>query len=244
MKLYTLFGCFIIFLIGELCLGAISLPRSLNSRERERTLELLGFGSAPKILDNPYPLGGYSGIEIGLSTEFIPMEDIATLGTTTQDRGTFNYFSLSFAKGLYYNIDLHVNFTPSLQDKGLEAFGGQVRWGFYELSFFPLSFSAIIYGSGANFSNLININTLGAAVIGSVNLDNVALYFGNGRVRTIGKFIGGDNGITDDKNTDVKDLMNSSTILGINIDFSKVFVAFEVDRYSDSFYSGKLGYRF
>ncbi len=232
------------FFVNELCHSAIDLPRGLNIKERVRTLELLGFGSAPKILDNPYPLGGYAGIEFGISSEFIPMEDIATLGTSTQDRGTFNYYSVSFAKGLYYNIDLHVNFTPSLQEKGVEAFGGQVRWGFQELSFFPLSFSAILFGSGANFLNLININTLGAAIVGSVNLDNVAIYFGNGQVRTIGKFIGGDNGITDDKVTDVRDLMSSSTILGINLNFSKIFIAFEVNRYSDSFYSGKLGYRF
>lgn len=234
----------VIFCGSAFAWSATSLPKGLDSADRTRALEILGFGSAPKILDNPYPLGGYSGIEVGLSSEYIPLEDLATLGTTSKDKGEFNFYTLSFAKGLYYNVDFHVHFTPFSQDEDIQAFGGQLRWGFFEASFFPLSLSTVVFAGGANFSNLINISTLGADVVGTVNFDNVAIFFGGGRVRAIGKFIGGSGGITDNQETESKDIMETHSIFGINIDISKMFVALQIDRYTDSVYSGKIGFRF
>lgn len=224
--------------------AATSLPKNLNEADRIRAIEILGFGSAPKILDNPYPLGGSSGIELGISSEYIPLSDLATLGVTSKDKGEFNFYNLSFAKGLYYNVDIHVHFTPFFQEESIQSYGSQFRWGFYEARFFPLTLSAVVYAGGSNFSNLINITTLGASVLGTVNFDNVAIYFGSGRVRAIGKFIGGPEGITDDQQTAVNDIMETHTIFGLNIDFAKMFVSFEIDRYADSFYSTKLGFRF
>ncbi|KYG62205.1 hypothetical protein [Bdellovibrio bacteriovorus] len=223
--------------------AAYDLPKNLNSGDRIRALEILGFGSASKILDNPYPLGGYAGIEVGIASEYIPTEDLATLGSETTDTGEINYLTLTFGKGLYYNVDTHVYFTPALGD-GIQTFGGQVRWGFYEASFFPLTLTAMISGGGANFSNLINVKTLGADVIASVAMDNVAIYFGGGRVRAIGTFIGGTDGITDDQNTVEEDIVENHTVFGINVDIAKFFLALQIDRYADSVYSGKLGYRF
>lgn len=220
------------------------MPKGLNKADRTRALEVLGFGSAPKILDNPYPLGGYSGIEVGLSSEYIPLEDVATLGATSKDKGEFNYYTLSFAKGLYYNIDLHVNFTPFIQEENVQVFGGQLRWGFFEAKFFPLTLSTVIYAGGANFSNLINISTLGADIVATVNFDNVAIFLGGGRVRAIGKFIGGPDGITDDQVTAAQDVTEIHSVFGINVDISRMFVSMEIDRYTDSVFSGKVGFRF
>lgn len=224
--------------------AATTLPKGLNKADRTRALEVLGFGSAPKILDNPYPLGGYSGIEVGLSSEYIPLEDVATLGATSKDKGEFNYYTLSFAKGLYYNIDLHVNFTPFIQEENVQVFGGQLRWGFFEANFFPLTLSTVIYAGGANFSNLINISTLGADIVATVNFDNVAIFLGGGRVRAIGKFIGGPDGITDDQVTAAQDVTEIHSVFGINVDISRMFVSMEIDRYTDSVFSGKVGFRF
>lgn len=233
-----------IFAVTSQAMAATSLPRNLTVADRNRALEILGFGSAPKLLDNPYPLGGYSGIELGLSSEVIPLSDLATLGSASRDKGEFNYYTLTFAKGLYYNVDLHVHFTPFMQSEDVQTFGGQLRWGFFEAAFFPLSLSTVIYSGGANFSNLVNISTLGADLVATVNFDNVAIYFGGGSVRAIGKFIGGADGITDDQRTSVQDVMESHTVFGINIDIAKMFLALEIDRYTDSVYSGKIGVRF
>lgn len=224
--------------------AAVHLPKNLNESDRTRALEILGFGSAPKILDNPYPLGGYSGIEFGFGAEYIPLEDLSSLGATSTDRGELGIYTLSFAKGLYYNVDLHLQFTPFIQSDKVQTYGGQFRWGFYESSFFPLSLSTVISAGGANFSNLINITTLGVDLIGSVHFDNVSLYFGGGQVRATGKFIGGADGITDTQETYVKNIVDTHTVFGVNIDVARFFLAMEVDRYVDSIYSAKVGLRY
>ncbi len=224
--------------------AATVLPKNLNAADQQRALQILGYGSAPKVLDNPYPLGGYSGVEIGLSSEFIPIEDLSNLGSQSSDGGELNYYTLSFGKGLYYNIDTHVYFTPMMQDEDVLAYGAQVRWGFYEASFFPLTLTALVYGGGANFSNLINFNTLGLDVIASVNINKVALYAGMGRVRVMGTFIGGAGGVTDNTETVKRDEAEDHSVFGVSVDFKKMFLALQVDRYTDSNYSGKIGFRF
>lgn len=220
------------------------LPKNLNEQDRIRALQVLGFGSASKVLDNPYPLGGYTGVEIGLTSEFIPVEDLASLGSKTTKKGEFNIYTLTFGKGLFYNIDTHVYFTPFMQGEEVQSYGGQIRWGFYEAGFFPLTLTALLHGGGANFSNLINVSTLGLDLVATVAMDNVAIYFGGGRVRAIGQFIGGPDGITDTQETVEQDVVETHTIFGINVDIAKMFIALEIDRYVDSTYSGKVGFRF
>lgn len=243
----VLFRC-IIFIsslfFATISLAATPLPRNLNEVERVRALQILGFGSAPKTLDNPYPLGGYTGVEIGLSSEFISMEDLSALGSTTSSKSDLNFYNLSFGKGLYRNVDTFVYFTPYMQNERVQTYGGQLRWGFYEAGFFPLSVTANFFVGGANFSNLVNITTLGLDLLATVAMDNVAIYFGGGRVRAIGKFIGGPEGITNTQETETHDIIESHTVFGLNVDVSSLFFAFEIDRYIDSNYSGKLGYRF
>lgn len=221
-----------------------SLPRNLTVADQARALEILGFGSSSKILNNPYPLGGYQGIELGLTTEYIPLEDLSGLGDGTSEHGEFNYYTLTFGKGIYYNIDTYLYFAPSVQADEFQNFGAQVRWGFYEFGFFPLSLSAILYGGAANFSNLVNISTFGADLVATVTMDNVAIYAGGGSIRAVGKFIGGANGITADQVTREQTLSDVHSVFGINISLAKMFVAMEIDRYTDTVYSGKLGLRF
>ncbi|MNJ99834.1 hypothetical protein D3C87_176150 [compost metagenome] len=225
-------------------MAVTKLPRNLDKQDRIRALEILGLGSAAKILDNPYPLGGYSGFEMGLAAEFIPVDELAGLGSGTTDNGELNYYTLTFGKGVYHNVDTMVYFSPITGDEEVGNFGGQLRWGFYEARFFPISFSTIVYGGGTSFSNLINVTTVGIDLIATVNVENVALYLGGGTIRAIGQFIGGADGITDNGQTIQEDISEEHLVFGLNVNFSKMFVALEVDRYVDSVYSGKLGFRF
>lgn len=244
MKLIRLFLFTSAVLFAFQAMSATSLPQNLNSADRKRALEILGFGSATKTLSNPFPLGGYSGFEVGLASEFIPLEDLAGLGNGTSDTGELNYYTLTFAKGIYHNIDTMVYFSPITTSEHITNYGAQLRWGFYEARFFPVTFSFLLYGGGTSFSNLLNVSTLGADVLATINVENVALYLGGGQVRATGQFIGGAAGITDNGQTAQESLSQEHMVFGINIDISKFFVALEVDRYVDSIYSGKLGFRF
>jgi hypothetical protein len=225
--------------------AATTLPKGLDIDDQRRALEILGFGSSAKTLDNPYPLGGYSGVEIGISSEYIPIDDLANLGSKpTPDAGEYNYYTISVGKGLYYNIDAMVYATPFVQGEDISSFGAQARWGFYEAQFFPISFTLLAYGGGANFSNLINVSTIGLDVLATVNVENIAIYFGGGRGRAIGKFVGGAKGITASGENSNVDLVEDHSVFGINIDIHKMFVALEIDRYVESTYAGKVGIRF
>lgn len=220
------------------------MPMHLSSSDESRALEILGYGSASKILGNPYPLGGYSGVEIGVTSEFIPLDDLSHLGSKSDDNGELNFYDLTLAKGFYYNVDGLLYFTPPAQTQHIQNFGGQLRWGFYELTSFPISFSTVAYVGGANFDSLISVFSMGADLIATVSLDNVALYFGGGRSRAQGTFIGGSSGITASQQTERKTADEGHSVFGINVSVSQFFVALEIDRYTDSIYSGKLGMRF
>ncbi len=113
-----------------------SLPKGLSATDRERTLETLGFGSAVKLLSSPYPLGGYSGVEVAVSSEYISMADVAVLGAKTNSRSDLSYFNLTVGKGLYHNVDVLIQFIPMPQEETVSGFGGQVSrragdWRFF-----------------------------------------------------------------------------------------------------------------
>jgi len=241
-----MFGILTTILLLFISLGtwASPLPNNLTSSERETTLGILGFGTASKLLSSPYPLGGFQGVEIGISSEFIPVADLASLGSKTAKRSDFNYYSVSLAKGLFYNVDILVQFIPIPQDESVSGYGAQVRWAFYETNFMPGALSLILHGSGTNFGNVLGTETSGADVVASVNMRDVSLFFGAGRARSVGSFAGGTGGVTDSGQTESADVFSMHTVFGITIKMSELFLSLEVDRFIQSSYAGKLGWRF
>lgn len=222
----------------------LALPRNLNSTEREAALGILGFGAASKLLSSPYPMGGYDGVEVGVSSEYIPLADVASLGAKSTSRSDLNYLNVTFGKGLFYNVDVLLHFIPLPQDESISGFGGQVRWGFYETKFMPAALSLVAHGSSANFNNVLGAQTSGFDLIASVNMKDVSLFFGAGQARSVGTFVGGTNGVTDTGSTESTDVSSPHTVFGISVKMSNVFVALEVDRYVQSTYAGKMGLRF
>ena len=222
----------------------VRLPRALDERAQIIATEVLGFGSAAKLLSSPYPLGGYNGFEIGMSSEFIPIDDVSRLGSKSDDRGEYSFYNLSVGKGLFYNLDAYVHFTPFPQEEEVSGYGGMLRWAFWNFQSFPASLSLITHANTANFSNQITTTTVGADVVASVNMEQVSLYFGAGTGRAQGAFIGGTKGITASGDSTRVNVSEDHTLFGIHMRLSKMFLALQVDRYVNSTYSGKLGFRF
>jgi hypothetical protein len=216
----------------------------LSKNDRTAVLGILGFGSQMKMLSSPVPLGGKQGFEFGISSEYIPVEDLGGLGAKSNAKGEYNYMNLSVGKGLPYNVDTYFQFTPLPQSEGVFGYGAQLRWGFYEFRRFPAVMSMVFHGSGTNFSNLLSVRTTGADLVMTVAMDEAALYFGAGTIRTIGTFMGGASGITVDGKTAEEDLLDVHTVFGLSLAFDRVFLALEVDRVVQSSYSARLGYRF
>lgn len=224
--------------------GTLTIPKNLNSTDRERVTEILGLSSASKILGNPFPLGGYSGIEVGYSFEVIATTEISQLGNGSDRTSEVSYGQLTLGKGLYNNLDVYLHFTPFSQGLDITGYGGQIRWGFYQAEYLPAHLTMIAYANTMSFENMITTNTTGLDLVAGFSVEDVTLYTGIGMTRSIGTFLGGADGITDSGSTTQADLTESHYLAGINIRLAKTFVAFQLDRYTQATYSAKFGTRF
>lgn len=244
MNLLRAFIFGISFLFSGALLAALSIPKNLNSEDRKIVLSVLGFGTSSKILANPWPLGGEQGVELGLRSEFITVESLAGLGSRTSTTGEYSYLTLSFSKGLYYNVDTEVFFTPLPQKEEIMVYGAQLRWALWEGMNFPAAASLVVHGSGANFANQLDTRTVGSDLLLTVSMQSAAIYFGGGVIRSIGTFLGGAGGIIDSGQVADEDVSDSHTVFGFSMGVGDLNLAFEVDRILQSSYSGKIGYRF
>jgi hypothetical protein len=237
--------------------AALELPQNMNASDRRKALEILGLSSSAKILGNPYPLGGFSGVEIGYTTEVIATGDISTFGDKrAETQKETSYSLLTLGKGLYHNVDIFLQFTPFRQGEDISNFGGQLRWGFYQAEYLPAHLSLMAYGNSSNFQNQISTVSSGADLIVGFSVQDMTLYTGIGAARASGKFMGGADGLTAadpdpatglpsaTKDTKTEEVSASHYVAGINVKFAKIFFAMQLDRYTQATYSAKLGIRF
>ena len=230
--------------VGFSAAAKLSIPTNLSSQDRQTALESLGSGTSAKLLGDPFPLGGYSGVELGITTEVVPTSDLARLGAKTAQQSETSYSVLTIGKGLYYNVDVFGQFGFMSSSENISNYGGQLRWNFYQAEYLPVFLSFVLSGSSTNFQNLIITNNQGMDLIAGVNVDDVTLYLGTGQLQVQGTFIGGASGITDTSDTMKEGMSTNHYMAGINLKFSQMFLAMQIDRYSQSTYSAKLGVRF
>jgi hypothetical protein len=236
--------CFGIFFTPSYSFSILNIPRSLNATDRATALSILGYGSASKILDDPFPLGGYSGLELGFQTDLIQTERISGLGSGAVSQTQTSYTTLSLGKGLFNNVDLFAQLSLLGQRESVSSYGTQFRWGFFQASYFPIYMSTNLHWSTSNFSNLIATNSYGLDLIVGFKADDVTLYFGGGPIHSDGTFSGGTGGITDTGETVKSSLQDVRFIAGLNVKFGNGFFAGEIDNYQTAVYSAKIGYRY
>lgn len=225
--------------------AAVMIPKNMNAGDRQETLRIIGLGTGTKALTDPYALGGYSGLEFGLSFETVPTEDLARLGSglaSPQADVTIPKFTIG--KGLFSNLDFFIHFIPYNQRTELSQYGGMVRWSFYEGSSVPVSASLVGHMNTGNINNLITTRSFGLDLMGGINVNEVALYAGIGLLQATGSFVGGTSGITDTGRNEIEGASTLHTVVGGTVRIRKVFVALQLDRYTQSVLSGKIGLRF
>lgn len=237
--------------------AAVQFPRQMDSTQRQEVLKILGLGSGGKILSDPYPLGGYSGLELGVTLESILTEDISRLGTIAVDpQDEVSFLGFTMGKGVYNNVDLFLHFVPYLPRTEVSRYGAMVRWGFFQAQFLPLSLSINVNAEIANYSNVLSARTVGADLVGGINVKNVALYAGLGPVSSSGSFIGGPNNVgcssaqpnncafTSSGSKQRETVKTLHSVVGVSVAFGDVSITGELDRYTQPVYSGKVGLRF
>ena len=234
---------------------AVDIPRGLNSAARTDITKILGLSSAPKMLTNPYPLGGYSGFEFGISMEVINTRDLQRLGTSSNsDQDELRYSRLTIGKGLYHDVDFFFHAVPPVAGVGVSDYGASLRWAFYQAEFLPIHSSLWVYGNQINYQNSFMNQNLGSDLVLGLNVDNFALYFGMGMVYAKGTFIGeqgtggtvpnGDPDLKTDTNLARTDVRSMHSVVGCTITFLDFFFSGQIDRYTDPVYSAKFGVRY
>lgn len=237
---------------------ALQIPKGLNATDRREIVRTIGLNSAPKALSNPYPLGGYSGFEIGYSVEFINVRDIRRLGNANYSNDTeWRYSRLTIGKGLYNDVDAFFSFIPPTGGVRASDYGAQLRWSFYQAQFLPVSLSMIGYFNQLNFNDIYTNRNMGAELIAGVNVNNFALYFGGGWLTAEGTFVAGTTPSCSDCTVDTTDpevnsvsktvrhsVETTHTVVGFSFHYENLFAAAQVDRYRDAVYSLKVGMRF
>jgi len=234
----------ILLFISSFAYSELRIPYNLSASDRNTALEILGFGTAMKILGDPFPLGGYSGIEFGLSTSILSSSDISRLGNRSTSQTETSYQMLTAGKGLYKDVDILVGFAFAGQTENIQSFGMQLRWGFFQAEYLPVYASLVFSSANTRFNNFIVTNNYNYDLILGFKEGDVTLYFGGGVLTAQGEFSGGNGGITNSGLTEYNSLVGNHFLAGINIKFSNLFTAFELDRNSAPTYSAKLGYRF
>lgn len=244
---------------------SLEIPKRLDKEDRSVVIRTLGLNSSTKMLSSPYPLGGYEGLELGVSLELINTKELARLGCTPGSAGCPNstsseekelaYPRFSVGKGLYNNLDIFMTFALPTPGVEISDFGGQIRWNFYEARFLPIVVSALFQANQINFNNSFTSQNTGAEIIAGITVDDFSIYFGGGYVRADSQFNCGDS---TDGTVDSADeaCVASSTgfitqteygthsLVGVALKFNKFFAAAQIDRYRDPVFSGKLGIRF
>lgn len=231
-------------LLGVPAQASLPIPKNLTRAEQRTAAEILGYTTMPKILGNPYALGGYDGVEIGYSFEVLRTDELSRLGSKTRTQTETSYSVLTFGKGLYHNIDIFFQVSPFTQEESISNFGGQLRWGFFQAEYLPISLSLNMSANTTNFQNLIFSNNQGADLLAAISVQDLTLYTGIGQARAISHFVGGIDGITESGDTGIVDISQMHYLAGINIKLSQVFLALQLDRHTQETYSAKLGLRF
>jgi hypothetical protein len=248
---------------------ALEIPKGLNSDDRDEVIRILGLNSASKALSNPYPLGGYSGFEVGYSVEFINVRDMRRLGcapgsagcpnTTLPDDTEWRYSRVTIGKGLYNDLDVFFSFIAPMGGVRVSDYGGMLRWSFYQAEFLPINLSLLVHGNQLNLSDTFMDRNVGSELMAGVNVDNFALYFGGGYLLSTGTFVGSaagacsapgctvngsDPGLNPTTRTVSNTVHETHTVVGFSLHFENLFAAAQVDRYRDAVYSMKVGLRF
>lgn len=246
---------------------ALELPKGLTQADRADVVQTIGLGSSTKMLTNPYPLGGYSGFEVGYSIEFINIRDINHLGCSVGTAGCpnshvpdddeFRFSRFTIGKGLYHDVDVFFSFAPPIGGSNISDYGAALRWAFYQAEFLPITFSTVFHTNRMNVGDdFIGLN-FGAELMMGITVDSFSLYFGGGEIWSKGTFtvyrdstnpgsgtVDPADPATTDANTVNESTQQMHAVVGFSVQYENLFSAAEIDHYHDSVYSLKVGTRF
>ena len=241
-----LLNLLIITLTLPLLSSVLDFPTNLSQENREELTRILGVNTTVKSLTSPFPLGGYSGFEWGLSYEVIDISGLENLGTPAGEQNILNLPRFTVGKGLFNHVDLFLNFVPILNIANISEYGGSLKWQLYEGSFLPFSISLNLSLNSINIGDVFSNTSTSSDLISGIKINDTTVYFGIGNVRSESSLPGIHNGqnITDSGFNESQSISSLHTFVGGTYQLDNYFLAIQADRYRDNVFSLKAGARY
>jgi hypothetical protein len=174
----------------------LTVASPLNQSQLLSVTESVGLPLATSYTENLFPLGGYSGIRIGLSHKEISNNQLRQSYPETSNIPDLKLTEFHFSKGLYSNVDFYISFIPLGGNGNLSSFAGGIKWGFLELDSKPIQFLVSLSGRSTNWTNQVTFLNQTFDVIGQYSINQFYGYLGIGSAFVRSQFIGGSHGIT------------------------------------------------
>lgn len=220
--------------------GAIIIPTGLTEANRKEVVKILGVGTSSKLLTDPLPLGGYSGFEVGLAVESVPVDRLSYLGNKAAPQDRFTFPKITIGKGLYYNFDFYVHFIPFNESTGLAEYGGLSKWSFYQAQYLPLNAALLVHANSSNVLNQFVSQSFGADIVVGLTFNQFSFFFGGGKVASTGQFMP----TFPSQNMDVETQESFHSILGGALEIRPLYLVLQLDQYEDTVFSAKVGARY
>ncbi len=223
----------------------LQIPTNLTNQQVQQVLSILGPSTLPRLLSNPYPLGGYAGLEVGLSYLMLSTADLSHIGNGTPAQDSFSYPVLSMGKGLYHDVDIFVHAMPYSNSLLLSQFGATVRWCFYEAENLPILLSAAITGNSSNLKNQLVVQNVGYKLTGALYVRHLTLYIETGRSHSSGLALGTANSSSLTLSQQIEEVsVDLSTLaFGATFSFGHLFWSIQLDQGASPIYSTQVGGR-
>lgn len=190
MKLFLVF--FII--LFALKSYALQIPENLSLNQQKIIMQSLGVKSQKKHLSDPAPLGGFKGWEVIMSVEALDLTDIKSIDPQKDSSDFFFLPRLQLSKGIYYDIDLSLFFSPIFTNKDVKDFGGQVRWMPLKNIKNNCNLSFSFQVNSINYKDILFSTNLGFDLMLSRIWEKNSLYIGYGFIRNTSRITGKSDG--------------------------------------------------
>lgn len=223
---------------------AIEIPTGLSESDRDEVIRLLGVGTSSKFNSVPESLGGFSGVEVGISVESLPADKLNDLGAGATNDESFDYAKVTIGKGLFYHVDVFTHFIPFDEKTGLSAFGAHMRWQMATYFDERFSIATLAHLNSANLEDAFVSDAYGLQLHLAWDFDLLQTYVGYGTIRVKGKFKGGPTAITDSGLEVTQKLTEDLYIGGLSFQIQNVFLSFEINKSEYTALAAKIGIRF
>ena len=112
---------------------AAKLSAGLTGADVDRVVEVIGLSSTGRLLRSAEAYESWPGVKMGFEVNLVPGRNLNTLGDGT---GTLNSITpsprLYIAKGLFYDIELILNFFPPSEVNAIASFSAFLKHTFYQ----------------------------------------------------------------------------------------------------------------